>query len=136
MATCHRICGFAGKIKKIKKSVKKGWTKRYLFVPFNGAETLLCKPYSRAPSHRGRAVPSLPQRRKPAPPGICHRDAVANIYCLRRRCSLCSHWVPAFAGMTDIWNSPSPVPFGTTPSRRWGKLKNGGRCHRFTNHYH
>ena len=56
-------------------------------------------------------MPSLPQRGKLAPPGICHRIAVANILlsatvvCLRRRCSRCSHWVPHFCGMTSLWNT-------------------------------
>ena len=40
VAAYHGIRGIAKKIKKIKKSVKKGWTKRYLFVPLNSAEIL------------------------------------------------------------------------------------------------
>ena len=61
--------------------------------------------YSRDLSHRGRAVPSLPQRGKPAPPGICRRK-------LRRQTfTVCDAghryrdaWVPHACGMTMLWN--------------------------------
>ena len=67
--------------------------------------------YSRELSHRGRAVPSLPQRGKLAPPGICRRGLRRQtFYCLRQwRVCDAGHrsrdaWVPHFCGMTIIWN--------------------------------
>ena len=80
------IRGVAKKNKKIKKSQKKGWTKRYLFVPLNGAEIKYYRVNIPDNSHPAEvrdpgiaiAMTCVADTPLSQTINVCHRNAVTN----------------------------------------------------------